>query len=341
MQFFEITGSNLGIEHFISQRKHRNIFQSFELYDVYKASRNHYPFCYALEKDDGQLTAIIFGVTTKYFKKPLSYLTSRAIISGGPLLASGDPEILDFVLKSLKKELGRKNILIQFRNLWNWGNLKDVFEVNGFKYQPHSDILIKLNRPADELIEDINKNKRRNVTKTLNKGTLVRIISDVEDFKCCIRLIRKTYQRILLPFPDESLFFEALKQLSEKGILKVFVAESKTGIIGARMELLFGDTIYDWYAGSDPDFNNLYPNDLLIFHILNWGNANYNLFDFGGAGNPNVPYSVRDYKLNFGGEMVENGRFELVSKKFLFASFNSAYKLNKKVKLWFRQQRPR
>jgi lipid II:glycine glycyltransferase (peptidoglycan interpeptide bridge formation enzyme) len=41
-------------------------------------------------------------------------------------------------------------------------------------------------------------------------------------------------------------------------------------------------------------------------------------FDFMGAGNPNQPYGVRDYKEKFGGKLVEHGRYRKITKPFLF-----------------------
>jgi hypothetical protein len=37
-----------------------------------------------------------------------------------------------------------------------------------------------------------------------------------------------------------------------------------------------------------------------------------------GAGEPGVPYGVRDFKSEFGGTMVEHGRFLCVSKPWLY-----------------------
>ena len=59
---------------------------------------------------------------------------------------------------------------------------------------------------------------------------------------------------------------------------------------------------------------------LLPWKIMEWGHENgYKLFDFGGAGKPNIPYGVRDYKLKFGGDLVNFGRFEKVHKKYRMA----------------------
>ena len=38
----------------------------------------------------------------------------------------------------------------------------------------------------------------------------------------------------------------------------------------------------------------------------------FQIFDFDGAGKPDIPYCVRDYKKKFGGKLVNYGRYTLV-----------------------------
>ena len=71
----------------------------------------------------------------------------------------------------------------------------------------------------------------------------------------------------------------------------------------------FKDKIFDWYAGSKAEHYDKYPNDILPWEVLKYGHhAGYRIFDFGGAGKPGVQYGVRDYKLKFGGKVVNYGR---------------------------------
>jgi hypothetical protein len=42
------------------------------------------------------------------------------------------------------------------------------------------------------------------------------------------------------------------------------------------------------------------------------------VFDTMGAGKPGVPYGVRDFKLRFGGDLVEHGRFLHINKPTLY-----------------------
>ena len=93
------------------------------------------------------------------------------------------------------------------------------------------------------------------------------------------------------------------------------------------------DRIYDWYAGSYREFYKYCPNDIITWEVLLWGKANgFKIFDFGGAGKPEIPYGVRDYKMKFGGELVQFGRYIKVHRKLLMALAKFGLKLYKKFK---------
>jgi len=104
-------------------------------------------------------------------------------------------------------------------------------------------------------------------------------------------------------------------------------------IIGCMLALSYKDTIYDFYAGSMVKFYNKYPNDLISWEVFKWGKGNgYKVFDFGGAGKPDVSYGVRDYKKKFGGEFVNFGRYEKVHQPMIFEIAKVGFKLWQKIK---------
>ena len=255
----------------------------------------------------------------KEYKGLLGKFTARSIIWGGPLVKNDQPEYLDQILKAYSQKIKHKAIYTQFRNLWLWPDeLIEVFRKNKICFEPHLDILIDLTESSEKIISDIKKNTRRNVTKSINKGVCFEPIKDENELLIAIELIKQTYQRIKLPLPHESLFIESFRILSLKNYIRIFKASINNQIVGVRFELNYKDKIYDWFAGNDIKENNKYPNDFLIYHILLWGNENkYSVFDFGGAGKPDIPYPVRDYKLKFGGELIDLGRFEKIHQKAL------------------------
>ena len=54
---------------------------------------------------------------------------------------------------------------------------------------------------------------------------------------------------------------------------------------------------------------------ITIDRIIHWGlTNNFSKFDFGGAGNLKENRGIREYKLKFGGELIEIGRIHYISK---------------------------
>lgn len=265
--------------------------------------------------DGSDIVGVVAGVISYNYFRPVSNLTRRAVIEGGPL--ADDGQIAGKLIAAVDDFARRKAIYTQYRNLWDMGEVRPSLERHGYKYEPHLDILHDLTVGEETIVKGISKNKRGNVHKSLNKGAFFREANESE-WDRCIDLILGTYQRVGLPCQSRDYFRNAFQSMSD--CIKVFVADLDGMIIGTRMELCYKDLIYDWYAGADDNYKNYYPNDLLPYSILLWGSENgYGSFDFGGAGKPGVPYGVRDHKLKFGGELVEYGRFEKINRPLIYA----------------------
>ncbi len=127
------------------------------------------------------------------------------------------------------------------------------------------------------------------------------------------------------------MFFNSQLILDNK--IKFFGAFWEDQMIAGQVRLCYKDTVYAWYAGSDSDYFYKRPNDFLLWNVILWSkDNNYGFFDFGGAGKPTIPYGVRDYKLKFGGELVNYGRYEKEHKKLFMFIGRNAYKLYKIIK---------
>jgi lipid II:glycine glycyltransferase (peptidoglycan interpeptide bridge formation enzyme) len=73
--------------------------------------------------------------------------------------------------------------------------------------------------------------------------------------------------------------------------------------------------------------------DLLQWHEIAWsGEQGYSRYDFGGAGWPNVPYGVRDFKAKFGGDLVCYGRYRKVYSRWKMALAERAYAIRRSVR---------
>jgi lipid II:glycine glycyltransferase (peptidoglycan interpeptide bridge formation enzyme) len=110
-------------------------------------------------------------------------------------------------------------------------------------------------------------------------------------------------------------------------MIKFFIARVGDVAVACSAELLFKDTIYGWYGGSDRAYSSYIPNDLLMWHVLDWGASNgYRVYDFGGAGKPDEPYGVRTFKAKYGGELVNYGRYVHVHSGVRLALSKLAYR---------------
>ncbi|BDX37490.1 hypothetical protein CYCD_08450 [Tenuifilaceae bacterium CYCD] len=302
---------------FILQHPNGNAFQSPEFYKLYRNYSKYEPIIVYTEENDS-ITGILLAVIQKEHSGIIGRFSARSIIIGGPIIKNNDPLYLHEIMAKYFNAIKGKVIYTQFRNLWDWTDLKSVFETHKFKYDEHLDILIDLT-DVNKLEQGISKNKKRNIIKGQNKGLIFREIQTEKEYYEGIMLILNTYKKIGLPCPSREYFELSYKEFFPSALLKTFGAFIEDRLIGVRMELIFKDIIYDWYAGADEKMNNKYPNDFLIYNILLWGHEhNYKTFDFGGAGKPNKPYGVRDHKLKFSNNLVEFGRFEYIHKPCLF-----------------------
>ncbi len=114
-----------------------------------------------------------------------------------------------------------------------------------------------------------------------------------------------------------------VSDISPWHILKIrrYLLKNHTDVIITRVTDLFvAGMAYIWYvAGLDKDFAGIYPSVL-----ANWAGIRYawllgyQAFDFMGAGNPAIPYGVRDFKARFGGEATNHGRYLLINRPAIY-----------------------
>jgi lipid II:glycine glycyltransferase (peptidoglycan interpeptide bridge formation enzyme) len=91
-------------------------------------------------------------------------------------------------------------------------------------------------------------------------------------------------------------------------------------VVSGMLQLCHGNTVYDYYVfGLDTQYPNNYPSVLVYWETIKRASAHgYTTFDTMGAGIPDAPYGVRDFKLRFGSRLVEHGRFLSINKPLLY-----------------------
>ena len=125
-------------------------------------------------------------------------------------------------------------------------------------------------------------------------------------------------EKVRTPLFTEEFFLEFYR----KGWGKYLLVKHEGKVIGGMMcPILEGRAIYEWYVcGLDEDYREQYPSVMATYAAIEYAKEHdLPLFDFMGAGKPDANYGVRDFKKEFGGEVVEHGRFLCVRKPLLYA----------------------
>jgi len=318
---------------FVINHPSGNYFQSYDMFRVYNATRNYEPVFTGIV-NNGEIIGGMLAVIQKEPADIFGKFTSRSVIWGGPLIKEDDPNAISTVLNTYNERISSNAIYSEFRNLWELSEIElQGFREAGYDYHEHLDIIHDLTIPVDVQLMNMHSGRRKNIRRAKRDGLKFSEITDSGGFESCLDLVRETYKQVKLPLPDVSFFKSSFSIMYEKGTLKVFAVIWHGKIIGSRLVLCFKDMIYDWYAGSDSDYLDKYPNDYLPWKIMEWGSNNgYKKFDFGGAGKPDVPYGVRNYKLKFGGKLVEFGRNKLIHKPIVYKAAETGFKVLRKIR---------
>lgn len=319
-------------EKFVRDHPNGCVFQTPQMYAVYCASRNCHPVFVACH-DHNSLVGILLAVIQREYSGWLGVLSGRSIIWGGPLIKNDNQGVLDAIIQGYDRIAKKQVLYTQIRNMFPADSMKEKFAKYGYNSEDHLDILIDLTKPAEMLWKELHPTRKKQIERGYRRGAELFFYQNPDDIDIseCYDLITKLYKRIRLPLPCREYFLNSKKFLN--GHISLFLLRHKEKIIGCRFVLLYKKTIYDWYAGSREDALDKYPNDILPWEVIKWGAQNgYKIFQFGGAGKPGVHYGVRDYKMKFGGQLVNYGRFQKVHRPLVLKIAKTGFKVWQIVK---------
>jgi serine/alanine adding enzyme len=318
--------------HFLKEHNDGNVFQSPFMYHVYNKTPKHKPLIFVAQ-NNGDIQGILLAVIQQQIKGALSYFSARSIIWGGPIAGNNNPDIISRLLRSYEEEIKQKAVYSQIRNTSLNNDLKSIYIENKFNYEDHLNILVDLSKSEEDLWKDLNSKARNKIRNSKKNNCVVEVKEDLDTMMFCYNLLSQLYQRNRLPLNDIRFFQNLINMTDKKVNTKLFTANYEGKIIAFRLALLYEKHIYDLYAASDPQYSYVHPNDLLPWEIFIWGKKNgYHIFDFGGAGNPDTPYGVRDYKMKFGGEVVNPGRYEKIHSAISYRIAEKGFRLWQKIK---------
>ena len=291
-------------------------FQTDEAYQFYASVSEMVPFATAVE-NNGKLRAVCVGYTTKEANAIKQYLTCRAIIIGGPLLANDATDEEVAALLQAIRRLGKRAIYVETRNFHDYSRWKAVFKANGFAYQPHLNFHVDTTSP--EIVEqNLGKSRKRDIRTTIRDGVTPVYQPTIDQVRAYYDILLDLYKtKVKTPLFKCEWFEQLYKVNSARFILTEL--EGKI-VVGTVCMVLPGKALYEWFAcGIDGVYPHIYPSTYATYLGIKYAAENgCKIFDMMGAGKPDEPYGVRDFKAEFGGELVEHGRFLCIRKPLLY-----------------------
>ena len=306
-------------------------FQTYEAYIFFSNLSFLEAFAFAV-RSEGQLKGLIVGYIQKDGDKLKQFFSRRAIILGGPLLAADISDVeLMAMLDALKKNLRKRVIYIETRNFNDYSHWRKFFEAEEFIYDPHYDIIVDTSS-SEAVDANLGKSRKRDIRVSLREGASIVQEPELEQVRQFYVILERLYkEKVKTPlFPIE--FFESLyEHKSSKFLLVEYNGEIIGGTVCVGLE---HNAVYELYAcGKDRVYKNVFPSELATYGGLQFAvEKGFPRFDMMGAGKPgDGGYGVRDFKLKFGGELLELGRYIHVCNPLLFSMGSLAVKILKKV----------
>ncbi len=306
---------------FIRQAPTANFFQSPEFFEFIEPVHGYKPFLLVVQAESGAIQGSLAGVIQADGSVVKAWLSRRAIIWGGPVVAGDStPEnhkIAGLLLKALKQKLQGRAIFIEFRNFFDCSELHPVFEACGFQFKPHLNFIVKLD-DEKSVQNRLSSNRRRQIRASLAAGAVITEPESEADVEQMYELLARLYkEKVKKPLPSIDLFMQFWKSPSAK----TFLVKYEGQVVGASVGPVYANqAIYQWYVcGDNGAIKGVHPSVLASWAPMEYGLKNgIPFFDFMGAGRPEEDYGVRDFKARFGGDEVCYGRYEMVLNPSLY-----------------------
>jgi len=312
-------------------------FQSPDAYDFYASLPELFkPFAVAVE-NDGKLRGVCVGYVTVEQNAVKQFMMRRAIIVGGPVIADDatteEVETLmmdvrnQFKIFDIRFMISDAPIYIETRNFNDYGKWKGAFERAGFSYKKHLNFHVAC-RDQETMWERLSENRKRQIRKA--NGLAISGLANSEDeIREWYEMLRELYRtKVKTPLWPVEFFLEAYRQ----GVGKFLLVRHEGKVIGGSMVVTDGKCVYEWYeCGMNAVYKEHYPSVMATWAGMTLAQeTGCSRYDMMGAGEPGVPYGVRDFKSEFGGELVEYGRFLCVTKPILYRLGSSVVRMLKR-----------
>lgn len=209
---------------------------------------------------------------------------------GGPLIVSKTEDKEEIkksfnrFLKEYGKRIAHKSELIRFHPVfkqWEYFQGATLFNLKHI----NDTVLIDLTPKLATIYKSVKKGHRYNINKSLERGTTVfsTIHPETIDIDNFISLYTKSMDRVVA---SKRYYFTTQFIMDHFKSLNALLVEAKVDdrVIGSSIFLLGDDIIHYHLSGSDYNYRNFYPSDLMLWVAIEFGKLNdFELMHLGGG----------------------------------------------------------
>jgi serine/alanine adding enzyme len=316
----------------INKSDFASTFQTFGWHRFIKESTDTNSEVFVLSSNNSlKAMMVVMLMSEKGIKK---YFSRRGIVFGGPLFT---PDIMEkelqYFLEQISRSLRKKVIYLETRNFFDYSSFRQVFEKAGWSYEPYLNFQLNLKGvEKSALLSRFKYNRRREIKQSLTNGASYGLCENEKEISEIYNILSELYKtRVKLPLPSIDYFLGLYKH----NLIKVFAVKHDEKIIGGSFcPFLPAKAIYTYYYCGLRDYHKrIFPTHLAVLAAMEYAiDNNIPVIDFMGAGKPDLDYGVRKYKSEFGGTLVEHGRFIKVLNPFLYNLGKLGLKILSKIK---------
>jgi len=316
---------------FVQNHPDGNIFHTPEMFQVFNQTKGCSPQLWAALNEE-RVLALLLPVHVTLLDKPLfRRFTTRSVAYGSVLCVPGEEgdAALSELLQAYTADAKHTTLFTELRNLSDLTPCQPALQKHGFIYEDHLNYLINLDRPTEEIMQSFSRRTRKKIRRELKRDkVVVKQATQQSEVDVCYALLQQTYKAVRVPLTDRSLFEAAFDVLGPKDMIRFTLAYVDDSPAAVSVDLFFKGVLYGWFGGLDRAFRSYLPNELLTWHLIQWGAGNgFHTLDFGGAGKPDEEYGVRDFKAKFGGDLVCYGRNICVHSPFSLSLSKLGYQI--------------
>jgi len=294
------------------------VFHTKEWLDVIEKSYKDRTVNYIIGRDENK--KLVCGLPIIKYKR-LGFLVFTSTIWGTPLLLIGTDELVkEAVLKKFAELYKKINVI--YLSLSDYSNKCQYLKKLGFECKKDFVHRLELTPSFDYLLEKkFNRCIRKNIRSAIKNGVILEEVKDMSQVKQYYDVAKHTYLRrggkMIYPFEFYKNIFEIM---SPKNLTRWHLAKKDGTVIAGTLHFVYKDTIFDLLDASYKEYQNLRPNDLLVYSMIKWGVENgYKYYNFGSS--PPEAKGLIRFKEKWGAEKIEYLIYEKKSKLFKVVEF--------------------